>query len=267
MPARGSDTPDFRAIAEPGMLVSNSRKFIYIHLHKCAGTSIEKACGRSIAWNDILLGSTPEGERLQGVYQSLFGLAKHSSAAEVCAVVGRETWDAYYTFATVRNPYAVAVSLYTHAVQVLRRYKRKLREQAAPDAVNGGSHVDSQVWPWNYPGVKALLTVREVRTSFSEFIRSPQLDGWAGFATMRSQLCDATGNQLVQDVFKVEDLETTWPLIAERLGIPGVPLGRANKSIEPGIKYQSFYREEDAELIRERYREDFLSFGYSEVLG
>lgn len=249
------------------MLVSNSRRFIYIHLHKCAGTSIERACGKSIAWNDILLGSTPEGERLQGVYQSLFSLVKHSSAAEVCAVVGRETWDAYYTFSTVRAPYAVAVSLYTHAVQVLRRYKRKLGEQAAPDAVNGGSHVDSQVWPWNYPGVKALLAARDEHTSFSEFIRSPQLEGWEGYATMTSQLCDPQGRQLVREVFKVEDLETTWPLIAKRLGIPSVPLGRANKSIEPGIAYQSFYRGEDAELIRERYREDFLRFGYSDVLG
>jgi hypothetical protein len=249
------------------MLVSNSRKFIYIHPHKCAGTSIEKACGRSLAWNDILLGSTPEGERLQGVYQSLFGLAKHSSAAEVCAVVGRETWDAYYTFSTVRNPYAVAVSLYTHAVQALIRHRRKQREHAGPDAVSQASPVDSQVWPWSYPGVKALLAAREEHTSFSEFVRSPQLEGWEGFATMTSRLCDPQGRQLVQDVFKVEDLETTWPLITKRLGIPSVPLRRANKSIEPGTAYQSFYREEDAELIRERYREDFLRFGYSEVLG
>ena len=248
------------------MLISNSKRFIYIHLHKCAGTSIERACGRSIAWNDILLGSTPEGERLQGVYQSLFGLAKHSSAAEVCAVVGRETWDAYYTFSTVRNPYAVAVSLYTHAVQVLIRYRRKQREHARPDAESEASLVDSHAWPWNYPGVRALLAARDEHTSFSEFIRSPQLGGWEGYATMTSQLCDPQGRQLVREVFMVEDLETTWPLIAKRLGISSVPLGRANKSIEPGTAYRAFYRGEDAELIRERYREDFLRFGYSEVL-
>jgi hypothetical protein len=112
-----------------------------------------------------------------------------------------------------------------------------------------------------------LLAAREEHTSFSKFVRSPQLEGWEGFATMTSRLCDPQGRQLVQDVFKVEDLETTWPLITKRLGIPSVPLRRANKSIEPGTAYQSFYREEDAELIRERYREDFLRFGYSEVLG
>jgi hypothetical protein len=249
------------------MLVSNSKRFIYIHLHKCAGTSIERACAKTIAWNDILLGSTPEGERLQGVYQSLFGLAKHSSAAEVRAVVGRATWDAYYTFSTVRNPYGVAVSLYTHAVQALIRHRRKQREHAGPDAVSEASPVDSQVWPWNYPGVKALLAAREEHTSFSEFVRSPQLEGWEGYATMTSQLCDPQGRQLVREVFKVEDLETRWPLIVERLGIPGVPLGRDNRSVEPGTAYRAFYRGEDAELIRERYREDFRRFGYSDVLG
>jgi hypothetical protein len=246
------------------MLISNSKKFIYIHLHKCAGTSVERALGKTIAWNDILLGSTPEGERLQAIYQTLFGLEKHSSAAEVCAVVGREIWDACYTFATVRNPYALAVSLYTHSLKVLRRHTREASASASAAGANQTISVNPHVWPWNYPGVRALLAVRGEHTTFSEFIRSPHLPGWAGFATMRSQLCDANGSLLMREVFKVEELEAVWPLIVQKTGVPDVPLGRDNRSVVPGVSFGKFYRPGDADFIRTHYREDFQLFGYSE---
>lgn len=249
------------------MLISNSRKFIYIHLHKCAGTSVEKALGKTLAWNDILLGSTPEGEQLQGIYKLLFGLAKHSSAAEVRAVVGHEVWHASYTFATVRNPYAVAVSLYTHSLKTLRRHTR---DMLPPQPGSGGAGilaVDHNVWPWNYPGVRALLALRGEHTAFAEFIRSPHLDGWEGFATMKSQLCDAEGDLLVREVFKMESLNQAWPLIVAKTGVPPVPLEWANRSAKAGRSFPEYYRPDDMDMIRERYREDFQLFGYSDLLG
>lgn len=248
------------------MLISNSRKFIYIHLHKCAGTSVERALGKTIAWNDILLGGTPEGEKLQEIYKSLFGLEKHSSAAEVRAVVGREIWDACYTFATVRNPYALAVSLYTHSLKVLRRHTREASASASAAGANQTISVNPHVWPWNYPGVRALLAVRGEQTTFAEFIRSPHLPGWAGFATMRSQLCDANGNLLVREVFKVEDLDRAWPRIIEKTGVPPVPLERANRSADAERSFPDYYRPDDVDFIRAHYREDFQFFGYPENL-
>lgn len=249
------------------MLISNSRKFIYIHLYKCAGTSVEKALGKTLAWNDILLGSTPEGEKLQGPYRSLFGLAKHSSAAEVRAVVGHEVWDASYTFATVRNPYAVAVSLYTHSLKALRRHTP---EMPPPQPGSGEADIrvaDPNAWPWNYPGVRALLALRGEHTTFAEFIRSPHLDDWQGFATMKSQLCDANGNLLVREVFKVESLNHAWPVIVAKTGVPPVRLDWVNRSAKVESSFSEYYRPDDMDMIRARYREDFQLFGYSERLG
>lgn len=249
------------------MLISNSRKFIYIHLHKCAGTSVEKALGKTLAWNDILLGSTPEGEKLQGLYRSLFGLAKHSSAAEVRAVVGHEVWDASYTFATVRNPYAVAVSLYTHSLKALRRHTPEMLPPQPGSGGAGNRVADPNVWPWSYPGVRALLALQGEHTNFAEFIRSPHLDGWEGFATMKSQLCNTEGNLLVREIFKVETLDRTWPMIVAKTGVPPVPLERANQSAATEKSFPEYYRPDDVDMIRERYREDFHLFGYSDLLG
>lgn len=101
------------------MFISNSKKFIYIHLHKCAGTSVEVALSNTLQWNDILIGSTKEGETLQDTYRKLFGLHKHSSAQEIKDVVGDVVWDGFFRFSTVRNPYSLAVSQYTFSLQQL----------------------------------------------------------------------------------------------------------------------------------------------------
>ena len=41
------------------MFLSNSRKFIFIHITKAAGTSITHALEKSMGWNDLVIGSTP----------------------------------------------------------------------------------------------------------------------------------------------------------------------------------------------------------------
>ena len=64
------------------MLISNTHKFIFIHLYKCAGTSIGRASIPTLRWNDLLLGNTSMGEKLSDIYFGLHGLRKHSSAID-----------------------------------------------------------------------------------------------------------------------------------------------------------------------------------------
>ena len=68
------------------MIISPNRQFVFIHLHKCAGTSIEMALAGALGINDIVVGSTPDGERLQGFFGDVLGLRKHASAAQVMAL-------------------------------------------------------------------------------------------------------------------------------------------------------------------------------------
>jgi hypothetical protein len=101
------------------MFISNSKKFIYLHLYKCAGTSVEVALSRTLQWNDILIGSTKAGEALPDTYQELFGLHEQSTAQEIKEVIGDSYWDSHFKFTTVRNPYSLAVSQYTFSLQQL----------------------------------------------------------------------------------------------------------------------------------------------------
>src|ERR671918_1169665 len=62
-------------------IVCRSRKFIFVHLHKCGGTSVEQAFAPHARWNDLVIGSTFWGELLQPLYKRRYGLTKHSRAS------------------------------------------------------------------------------------------------------------------------------------------------------------------------------------------
>jgi hypothetical protein len=95
------------------MIISNSRKFIFIHIFKTAGTTITWALDPFLRWNDIALGGTLFGEKMNIAYKERFGLLKHSSALQIKGIVGEAVWSSYFTFAFVRYPYTLMVSSYT----------------------------------------------------------------------------------------------------------------------------------------------------------
>jgi hypothetical protein len=244
------------------MLISNSKQFIYIHLHKCAGTSIETALSATLRWNDILLGSTKSGEALQHIYRGLFGLYKHSTARETRAVVGDAVWNGYFKFSTVRNPYALAVSQYTYSLHhLLMAIERLKRQPLMEGSFRLAGRYDT--WPFNYPGVQALLAKGGVNAQFADFIRAPNLAGWTGFTAQFDQLADANGELIVDQVIKVEELAAQWPSVCERLGVETLPLGRENRSRDDALDYRSFYQDPaDQEFVRSQFRQDFERFGY-----
>jgi hypothetical protein len=94
------------------VIVNHSHRFIFVHVPKAAGTSVSELFSKFSAYSDLEVGGTELGEALQHAYKRRFGLTKHSTAEEIRAVVGTDTWRDYYSFAFVRDPYARAQSTY-----------------------------------------------------------------------------------------------------------------------------------------------------------
>ena len=202
------------------MFLSNSRKFIFIHITKAAGTSITYALEKSLGWNDLVIGSTPFGAELQKYYLERFNLQKHSKAVEVRQLIGNDLWEGYFTFTFTRHPYTRVLSLYTYIEnQVLGKgWKRYLRGFPFTKI-----HRDPI---WNWPATRAYMETN----SFSEFIRHPILVWEPGMKPQIEWLLDQDGNIMVDFIGQVESIESDFAFVLDQVGLDSVPLQVYNKS-------------------------------------
>lgn len=122
------------------MLVSHSKKFIYLKTRKTASTSVELALERYAhppGWVRPEGDPFPTEEKITfaGIIGARGRLNKpgsryfdHAPAVLVRKHVGRPIWGKYFKFCVVRNPWDKTVSLFHHAV-------RRSRQMEADEAI------------------------------------------------------------------------------------------------------------------------------------
>jgi hypothetical protein len=244
--------------------ISNSKKFVFVHLHKCGGTSIERALDEEMQWNDIVLGSTEYGEKIQKLYQNRFGPYKHSSALEIKKLIGNPLWEEYFTFSIVRHPIDRIVSFYEYLkTYYLGGYRGSaIKLMYALDQVGSIPPALTQLPKlydsFRWPGVVACLTSRTI----SEFIHSEKC--WQSYGTMPQfeQLADEAGEHLiVNHVGRLEDIGKDWEHICNKIGI-STSLPHSNKSKRRYRDWREYFSLDDLNYLEIKYRKDIDTFGY-----
>lgn len=222
------------------MIVSNSHRFIFVHVLKTGGTSVCAALDETLRWNDLILGGTGFGEQLNRAFRERHGLRKHSTAREIRAVVGDALWSSYFTFAFVRHPYARAVSHYTWLA-------RRNREESERNSA-------SRTWPT----MQAFVASRD----FSEFIRHEKFLASEAARPQCEAICDDSGTPMVEFVGRLEHFEASMQAVTSRLGIASRPLGQRNRSGDGRAPGDFLAREADYAHLERLYRPDFERLGY-----
>lgn len=240
------------------MIICHSRRYVFVHLHKTGGTSVEAALAPTLAWNDLLLGSTPFGEQCNQHYRVHYGLTKHSSLEEIyslCATV--PPIRQYRVVSVVREPLERTVSLFNFIAGVLERIRGPLgldleqlgrrRQELAP------SHPQL-----DWPAVRAFLASQ---LDFDAFVSAPELGQARGFQSQVSQLCDR--GVLPEDLcwISTAQLDQSAHRLEELAGAP-LTLEHLNASPEKLISPEQV-EERTRRRIRERFADDYASFGFS----
>ena len=225
------------------MIISNNHKFIFIHVHKCAGSTIAHLLKPYTQWNDIELGVTTYGENIQAAYRERFGIWKHARAIEVRQVIGDDLFSSYFKFAFVRNPLYRVISFYTF-------FQRLLKD----------CHRDMLATINSWPISKAMAETG----SFPEFIRHTGFQEPPMFRLLTEAPLRPT-RLLVDYIGKVENFARDIAYVFERIGLP-VPkrVEKKNVSQNETQKLADYYSsEEDLSYVYEKYKRDFDLFGYS----
>lgn len=243
------------------MIICHSRKFIFVHLHKCAGTSLTDALRPFLSDGDLTICGRDDPSQSSGeLATSTSELRKHSTALQISRAVGEETWSSYFKFAFVRHPLDRLVSLYeffnrvhgnvTSSESAMRAglFSRKHRQPKYPEQP-----------PWTWAGMKAFLGTND----FSGFIRSDDLAKAQGAMPQTRSLTDRSGKLIVDFVGKVENIVDDWRKLCDQLGIETSQISHTNQSQRRFDDLLRYWNKEDLDFVREKYRADFELFSYS----
>jgi len=231
------------------MIISHKHKFIFIHLHKCAGTSITKSLQPYLRQQslflkkDIIMGCTPKHEELSNKSRKSGSIYKHSMAGEIKSFIGKALWEDYFVFAFVRNPWDLVLSKYYW-----------------------WHKTDAK---WNDDAQKEKQKIMSM--SFTEFARTIQ-------GSYNQTMSYSLSTEKIQEdstepcekinlnfIGKFENLQEDFFKVCDALKLPRIHLPNANPSFElrNGKNYTHFYTEESRDIIADVYKKDIELFGYS----
>ena len=218
------------------MIISHSKKFIFVHLEKCGGTSVEAALQPNLHWQDIILGSTSFGEAVQEANFQRYGtekvkkemLWKHSTASNIKNVLGKEKWLQYKKFSVVRDPIEIIDSLYWFSNTAVTFHIGSIDEDFWRDCFKKKSFPNT--WPYREKYIQTFVASQINHSGFEGFATSI-LNKENDF--VRPQVKRLKSSYMDKNLGKVVDLSqlnNEWGNILDYLDMPYVELKQLNIS-------------------------------------
>ncbi len=155
----------------------------------------------------------------------------------------------FYKFTFVRNPYSRLYSSYCHFISNPNNHSQNL--------FNGGIARNFQRFGKKFYPKMSFESFVNSLCSISDEILDEHVVPQYKFIT------DSDGNLVVDEVFKLEDIDAVFPKICKRIGIEPVKLRHDNRTkYKHREEWRKFCTPEIKEKIYKRYKEDFKRFGY-----
>jgi hypothetical protein len=231
-------------------VVCRSRAFVFVHLLKCGGTSVECAFAPHARWNDLIVGSTAWGELLQPLYKRLYGLEKHSSAAQIKNVIGADLWTRYWTVAMVRHPLRIFESYYSWIAEIVDSYIE--RHRLDHDRFAYLCHNDQLRKPFaRWQATRAYAGSRCFADFVEAALKQPLL------TTTMTRRLSQSGAMIVDDVYKLEEIDRLWEAFEARTGLT---LERLN--VNQSRKRECEWDSRHIEQMYRVFEPDFVNFNY-----
>ncbi len=213
------------------MIVSTNPPFLFVHIPKTAGTSIENA--------------------LFEFQEFEYRTSPHMCAKQYKDYFIPEIYNQFFKFAIVRNPYDLLFSTWKFFVK------------------NSGITMNFKEWIlWRYrrEPIMSKLDSFDEGSNFTEKEKMSRL-ATAFYVNKAPQvmfLIDDNGDMLIDYIGRFENVDEDFKEIVNHLGLEDIHLPHSNKSGLEFVSndYRKFYDDETRELVRINHLFDLEFFGY-----
>jgi hypothetical protein len=216
-------------------VISHKHKFIFVHIPKCGGTSVELALLKNEGVNIGNYSKRHLGE-LSEEYRQKYRLGYDYEGISVqhrhIDQYKDEKEKKYFTFSFVRNPWDKLVSEYFYIRKFL-------------------------------PYSKCNETEFNLKyKTFEEFVRKAgMVCAWPRHEDPQINfILNYDRNKLVEFVGKCEDMKRDFDYVCDKIGIPPINLPHRNKTKHK--HYTEYYDDETRQIVAEKYDKDIEYFGY-----
>lgn len=214
------------------MVINDSKKFIFVHIPKTAGSSIAQAVGGKTG----MFVCTNKQQK-----QVIF--ASHTYANEAKKFLGPATYNSYFSFAFVRNPWSRLYSLYTFMCNKPQIEKEK-------------QIYDQELF--KQKGFKWFLLEHKLHSQRVK-VFGTNLFTCAQTTPQTNWVCDDNGNLIVKYIGKYENLEHDFTFVKQAVGAQ-ITLPWINK--HSNNDYKNAYDNEMVEFVEHHHKKDIEMFNY-----
>lgn len=207
-------------------MISHKYKFIFVHIPKTGGMSIANLIGREALPVNLLTGDDYWTD-IHGKYFHYVGR------------YGQDTWDKYYKFAFVRNPWDRLVSCFSYLTGGgNNRFDKKLSDRYIK----------------KYEG--------DFTRFVKEFVAADRIKYLFHMHPQHEFICDRAGRVLVDFVGKLENIREDFNKICDHFGVPRYTLPHINQTQRKLNHFTDYYNDETREIVADKYSRDIELFGY-----
>ncbi len=210
-------------------LVNHKKKFIFFHLYKCGGKSLRKVL------NEEINGS----EELQGVHSLPRDMRFHFEKN-----LSLKKYDSYYKFTIIRNPFDFLVSTYFYA----KKHK------------NHFMHIEIE--RRNMTMEEFIPYYMNLRIQHFKVAPIGRPFGSNKVVTLMDWITDTNGDEIVDFIGKLEDIDKDQKIIFEKLGLPSQVIPVLDKSQIRENDYRQYYTDKSREMVEKYFAKDLKRFNY-----
>ncbi len=122
-------------------MISFQKRFLFVHIPKTAGNSIQSILRDYSEDELVALRSEQDGIERFGLRNPKYKIKKHSTLAEYKAVLGETGFGGLYKFTCVRNPWDRMVSFYFTPTQNTAAWDRKKFRKIISKALSAADYL------------------------------------------------------------------------------------------------------------------------------